>query len=666
MCGISGIASKSLERAELQGTIGRMAWALRHRGPDGMDVRCFVPPAVSQNVALAHNRLAIIDVSAAGREPMSNEDGRVWLVFNGEIYNFECLRRRLEACGHQFSSHTDAETILHLYEEVGPACVKELNGIFAFAILDLRRDLLFLARDPIGVKPLFYAATNDHFLFGSEIKAILASSRVTPKINWQAVSDFFTFLYVPGPETIYEGIRHLPPAHCLTLRLNDNSISMERYWDACTLPAYQKSSYDQLKERLREELAAAVKHQLMSDVPIGVFLSGGIDSTIVAGLAKREKADIQTYTLSFKSEEYRFYAEGDKGRAVSRHLGTRHFELPFELGDLAEILDLVEYSDQPFANPTSFLMHRLSQKAREHITVALCGAGGDELFAGYPRFKALRLARRLGWIPRALLRFSGSALALLSDSHRTPHLRRARKFLNGLSPDFCEQYLNWTYFMNEGRKDELLHWNTENGRGHTGLRPSVEVLRTAFNQSPGLDGGNNLLQMELKTFLADNILEYTDRMSMAMGLEVRVPLLDARFVETSLNTPFAYKMWKGHQKAILVDAFAEFFPLEVRKAPKRGFNAPLGQWVDSLLEPYFEASSHDSHPLKDRLGEDLGAAWKEDGILDFAFIERLRAEHRRGKRDNSHELFACAIFDIWWRKYIKKTQPLVHWSDTKA
>ena len=293
MCGISGIATKRLERVELQNSIVRMARATCHRGPDGLDFRLFAPPAISQNVALGHNRLAIIDVSSEGREPMSNEDGTVWLVFNGEIYNFEELRPRLESRGHQFHSHTDAEVIIHLYEEAGPACLKQLDGIFAFAILDLKRDLLFLARDPIGVKPLFYAVTPNHFLFGSEIKALLASSVMTPAPNWQAISDFFTYLYVPGPQTAFDGILQLPPAHNLTVHLNDNSISLERYWDVSRREDFESISYEKLKSYIRETLSSAVKRQLVSDVPLGVFLSGGIDSTIVAGLAKREKKEIK-------------------------------------------------------------------------------------------------------------------------------------------------------------------------------------------------------------------------------------------------------------------------------------------------------------------------------------------------------------------------------------
>ena len=660
MCGISGLASKRLERAQILSTIERMAVALRHRGPDGTEVRAFTPPTISQGVALGHNRLAIIDLSEAGREPMTNEDGTVWLVFNGEIYNFEDLRARLEASGHRFSSRTDAEVIIHLYEEGGATSVKELNGIFAFAIVDLKRDLLLLARDPIGVKPLFYAMTQDHFLFGSEIKAILASSLVSPNVNWQAVSDFFTFLYVPCPETIYEGIWQVPPAHCITLNLKENSIFTQRYWDISVLPGFERTSYNDLKLQIREKLAASVKRQLISDVPIGIFLSGGVDSTIVAGLAKKKKVEIQTYTLAFHGEEYRFYDEAEKGRAVSQHLGTEHFELSLESCDIRQMLDLIELSDQPFANPTTYLMYELSRKAREHITVALCGAGGDELFAGYPRLDAVRLARYLGWLPRPLLRLGGKALGYLRDSHQTPHLRRARKFLDGLDRDFFVQYANWTYFMNEEKKVRLFNATTENGSSRNGLRSSVDSLRAALGHSVLQDWGNQVLEMDVRTFLPDNVLEYTDRMSMAVALEVRVPLLDPAFVELSLNTPFKYKMRSGEKKAILVDSFPEFFPPAVRNTPKRGFNAPLGQWIESIFDPYFDASAVSSHPLKKKLGEDIGSTWK-DGILDFSFIQHLRKEHQQGRRDNSHELFACIMFDVWWRKYIKKTQPLVFW-----
>jgi len=647
----------------MEAAIERMARSLGHRGPDGTGIRSFHPPDVSRSVALAHNRLAIIDVSEAGREPMANEDETLWLTFNGEIYNFQPIRDRLERNGHRFRSRTDAEVILHLYEEMGPSCVEEFDGIFAFAILDRKRDSLFLARDPAGVKPLFYQASTHHFLFGSEIKALLASSLISSEVNWQAASDFFTFLYVPGPATMFQGIFQVPPGHLLSLHLPDLSFGLASYSNVRRDAEIESLPYEEVKSRIRESLAASVRRQLVSDVPLGVFLSGGIDSTIVAGLAKQAEADIHSYTLSLRGDAYRYFDESEKARAVSRHLGTQHRELELDPPDALEMLDLLEFFDQPFANPTTYLMFQLSRKAREHITVALCGAGGDELFAGYPRSRAVRLARRLAWLPSPVVKLASAGLGLIRDSHKTPHLRRARKFLAGLGDDFFAQYANWTYSLNEADKRSLFRPLLAGGAGQH-LRPSTDVLREAFEESALGEFDNRILEMDVKTYLPGNILEYTDRMSMAVGLEVRVPILDFSFVSLALNTPFAFKIRGGAGKAVLADSFPEFFPPEARNAPKRGFAAPLGLWITQVLDSYFDASFEPAHPLRKRFGEDVGAAWRE-GILDFSFIQTLRDSHRRGQRDASHELFACILFDLWWRKYIRQTQPIVHWNSGK-
>ncbi len=393
MCGISGIASKRLSAEEVASTIERMTQALRHRGPDGTETRRFLPPVVSHPIALGHNRLAVIDVSSAGREPMCNEDETLWLVFNGEIYNFPELRAKLEAHGHNFRSRTDAEVILHLYEEEGPHCAAQLNGIFAFAILDLKQDrLLSGSGSDRGQAALLLSDTGSlPFCFRDQSDS--ACSLFETNVNWQAISDYFTYLYVPGPETAFEGIQQLPPGHCLVLGLRDLSERLERYWSVRRREEFEATSYEDLKLLARDRLTASVKRQLVSDVPLGVFLSGGVDSTIVAGLAKQQEANIRTFTVIFEGEEYRFYNEAEMSRAVSQHLGTDHHELLVSRSEPAEILDLLEYFDQPFGNPTSYLMHMLSQTARQHITVALCGAGGDELFAGYPRYRAVRLAR---------------------------------------------------------------------------------------------------------------------------------------------------------------------------------------------------------------------------------------------------------------------------------
>jgi asparagine synthase (glutamine-hydrolysing) len=665
MCGICGIAGSHLDRGELEATIARMVDALSHRGPDGQDARLFFPPSTKRPVALGHARLAIIDLSSAGREPIGNESGSVWLIFNGEIYNFPELREELLGKGHAFQSRTDAEVIVHLYEECGPACLERLNGMFAFALLDLEKQKLLLARDRLGIKPLYYWPGAGGFLFASEIKSILASSLYRTEVNWQAVFDYFTFLYVPCPETIFAGIQQLPPAHRLIFDLATGGTNLERYWQVNRRPEVERASERDLREMTRELAADCVKRQLISDVPLGVFLSGGIDSTIVTGLAKENDAAVHTFTVIFEGEEFAYYNEREMSLAVSRHLGTQHRELLVPPVDPAEILNLVEQFDQPFGNPTFYLMYLISKYAREHITVALCGAGGDELYAGYPRYRAAQLARRLRWIPRPALSAAKGSLNWLRDSYATMRLRRARKFLEGLDGDFARQFVRWTYFFEEGTKEKLFAGGNAGNSHSRGFAPSERFLRAALEGSALSDPDNRMLHADVQTFLLDNLLEYTDKMSMAVALEVRVPLLDHRFVEFSLNVPFSQKLSHGQSKRLLRETFAEFFPPAARKAPKRGFNAPLARWMLDVFDGYFEEDGRARDRLQSLGGSDLGASWKE-GILDWQVIQQLREQHKRGRRDNSYELFAIILFDVWWRKYVKGTFQLVSSKSARA
>jgi len=690
MCGICGVASRYLEPGDLNRIVDRMVHTLVHRGPDGQGiVNCelrienceFKQPATKsairnskseiRNVALGHTRLAVIDLSEAGRQPMSNETcpecnhkgGTVWIVFNGEIYNFHELRAELEAKGHRFCSRTDTEVIIHAYAEWGTACVRRFLGMFAFAIYDGRPEMddrpsvpcLFLARDPLGIKPLYYCALPGHFLFASEIKAILASGLYAIDVDWQALYDFFTYLYIPSPATAFQGIRQVPPGHILEVDLQDGHLHLERYWTPHYRVEIAKAPKAELQGQIRDLLSDSVQRQLVSDVPLGIFLSGGVDSPIVAGLAKEAGADVHTFTIVFEDNTFAFYNEQARARAIARHLGTDHTEIPVRDVDPWDLLDLVEYFDQPFGNPTFYLMYLISKYTRPYITVALCGAGGDELYAGYPRYQAVQWARRLRWVPGLLWRLGSLTLGLLRDSYRTMHLRRIREFVEGLDGDFIRQFCQWTYHLNEERKSRLLRFSSNR---QTTLSPSDRVLRSAWEASPFPDEDNRLLHVDVQTFLVNNLLEYTDKMSMAVALEVRVPYLDHRFVELSLNIPFNYKLRNGHTKWILRETFADFFPSEVIHAPKRGFNVPLARWMLTVFDEYFEASRHSNHPLKERLGEDIGYTWKE-GLLDWDYIQKLRAEHRRGKRDNAYELFGIIIFDIWWRKYITRTLPMM-------
>lgn len=656
MCGICGLSSRRLEPGRMQKAVELMTRSLRHRGPDGERTHIFKPEPGSCSVAFGHTRLAIIDLSDAALQPLANEDETIWVEVNGEIYNFRELRSQLEQRGHRFRSHSDSEVVVHLYEEEGPACVEHLNGMFALALFDVKAQTLLLARDPLGIKPLYYSSRNGNLLFGSEIKALLAADLLPVEVNWQAAYDYLTYLYVPCPQTMFQHIQQLEPAHHLLFDARTERIHTESYWRIRNLPEIHSARPSELRARARNLVTDSVRRQLISDVPIGVFLSGGIDSSIVAGLARREDASLQSYTVVFEGEEFAAYNEQEASRAASRHLGTKHTELKVPRAAPEQLLALVEYFDQPFGNPTSYLMHQICKVARNNITVALCGAGGDELYAGYPRYRAAALAGRLRWIPRRLLRLGSTALGIWRDSFRTMRLRRARKFLEGLSEDPVTQFVRWTYFLPERAKQRLLRvGDASMGGSNDGLAsfaPSERVLRGMLERSDLTDPSNRYLHTDVQTFLLDNVLEYTDKMSMAVPLEVRVPLLDHRFVEFSLNVPFSQKLNGSRTKILLREAFADLLAPEVAHAAKRGFNAPLALWMSRTLDSYFESSSQ-SRTL---WGEDAGETWRT-GIFDADFIRDLREEHKRGERDNSYTLFAIIMFDVWWRKYLKSSLP---------
>lgn len=629
MCGLCGsVGFGDLSRAE------EMAETIAHRGPDDSGALDFP----EERVSLGFRRLSIIDLSPAGHQPFSSENEQLVVMLNGEIYNFSELRNELTRKGRKFRSKTDTEVILRQYEEEGISSVSRLNGMFSIAILDRRRGKLFLVRDRLGIKPLYYFEGGGKFAFASEIKAILASGLPMPDIDLQALSDYFTYLYVPCPATIFEGIRQVPPAHVLELDVANMNTSLWPYWDlADALPP--ATTPDEERERLRELLADSVRRQMVSDVPLGIFLSGGIDSSILTGLmAQAGTRPVETFTVVFEGKELEFYDERDNARAVAGRFGAEHHEIPVRIDDPMAMLDLVRFFDQPFGNPTFYLMRLISEATRSEATVALCGAGGDELFAGYPRYRAQMMARRLGWIPTPLMRAAGSALSPLSDGFKTMTLRRARGLLLGWDDDPVRRFVNWTYFLTDPRKRALLSGPRMNdGRA---FEPSERVVRGLLGESRLPDPGNRMLEADLRSFLLDNLLEYTDKMSMSVGLEVRVPYLDERVVAHAMRIPFDRKLKGGRTKIVLKEAFGDLLPPGVLTGQKKGFNVPLGLWMKSSLDSYF-----------DRFMSPADVAGQ--GFFDWEEIQRLRAEHRRGRRDNSYELFSILMFDVWYRRYIQ-------------
>ena len=608
-----------------------MTDALIHRGPDDRGV-IFFP---REKLGLGHRRLSIIDLSAAGHQPMGTEDENLWITFNGEIYNFIELREELRSKAHHFRSSSDTEVILHLYQEYGPDFVARLNGIFAFAIFDKIAGKVLFARDQLGVKPLYYYHSQGRLLFGSEIKAILKSGNYSKEVNWQAIHDYFTFACVPCPHTAFRGIMQLPPAHTMTFDLRSGQLRLEKYWDIGAA-VREAVSLGDARERLRSLLSDSVRRQMISDVPLGIFLSGGLDSPILVGLAaETSSAPIKTFTVVFEGKHLEFFDERKAAREVAQRFGTDHREIEASINDPFEMLRVVTSFDQPFANPTAYLMYLISSHTRPEATVALCGAGGDELFAGYPRYRAMQMARMFRYLPRPAINTARKVLGLFTDDFRTANLRRAREFLDGLDSDFTRQFTNWTYYLDEVEKQGLLRGPA----GDPDLKPASRIVHALLADESFPDFGNRVLAADVQTFLLDNLLEYTDKMSMAVGLEVRVPYLDPRVVATALAIPFADKLGRRRSKVVLREIFSDLLPPAIQSAPKKGFVAPLGIWLKESLDGYF-----DQYMSRDGIDA--------QNILNWDYVQQLRRSHRSGACDYSTELFSIMMFDTWYRRYI--------------
>ena len=615
-----------------------MTLSLTHRGPDDGGTEIFP----NHKLALGHRRLSIIDLSLSGRQPMGNEDGMVWISFNGEVYNYRELKAGLEPQRHSFASQTDSEVLLHIYEERGAEGFKLLNGMFAFALYDVRLERLFLVRDHLGVKPLYYTEANGQLLFGSEIKAILAAGTYSPEIDWQSAHDFFSFLYVPAPNTIFRGIHALPPAHWLEYDLLARRIvKIERYWKindwqetACSRARHSTAPDErELSSELRRLMSDSVEKQMVADVPLGAFLSGGVDSNVIVGLMAQHSRRVKTFTVLFNEPEMTYYDERAEARQVADKFATEHHELTIDLSRPEEMLDLIEHFDQPFGNTTFFLTYLLSRYTRESVTVALSGAGGDELFGGYPRYRAVQAMKYLRLIPRVAAKAALAALSFKQDDFNDRRLHRVRALLAGLDRDPARQYLKWVYYLDEERKAKLFSKPRGNQASHRVLQNHLDRIPASW------DDGNRFSYLDVETFLPDNLLEYSDKMSMAWALELRVPFLDSRVVETAFQIPFLMKLNHAGSKTILRKTFADLIPPENLSATKKGFNVPLGGWMRTKLDRFFD----------ELLPRDYV---RREGIFDYEYIQQLREEHRRGRRDNAYELFAVLIFDAWYRKYL--------------
>src|SRR5262245_12016324 len=564
MCGIAGILNPAGGTSAED--VAPALHALRHRGPDGSgawsDGHC----------TLGQRRLAIIDLSDAGRQPMANEDGAVQLTFNGEIYNFRELSHELTQLGHRFRSRTDSEVIIHAYEQWGPAAVARLRGMFAFAVWDQRRRRLLIARDRVGKKPLFYTQQNGRFLFASELQGLLAFPCVPRTVDPVAIDTYLACGYLPAPATGLRGIHKLTPGSWMTIDAADGCprIHEERYWHLRYTPKTTLSERD-AGAALRETLADAVRRRMISDVPIGAFLSGGIDSSIVVGLMARESAKVRTFSIGFREA---CYDETQYARAIATRWGTDHTEFVVEPDALQVLPDLVRHYGEPYADSSAIPTYYLSRLTRQSVTVALNGDGGDESFAGYDRYRAVRVGRWLDGVPggRALVRGLSGMLPPARVSKAT--WARIRRFLDAAGLEPGRRYSRLLTFFDAASRAKLYTGDF----ARAAAAADADFLAELFERYADLDPVDAAMAVDVQSYLPFDLLVNVDITTMAHGLEGRSPFLDHEVMELAARLPVRYKLRGGEKKAILKREFQDLLPPEIRERPKMGFGVPLGEW----------------------------------------------------------------------------------------
>ena len=628
MCGIAGFIDywerRAIEPVIRKRLLKRMNDVIRHRGPD--DEGFFL----KDGVALGMRRLSIIDL-AGGAQPISGEDGSVTIVFNGEIYNFQELRPELEKRGHTFKTHSDTETIVHAYEEYGPECVKHLRGMFAFAIWDDKKREVYIARDRVGKKPLYYTVTTGGTLvFGSEVKSLLEHPEVKREINLEALDAYFTLGYVPDPLTIFRGVSKLPPGHYLTF--SAGRLNIQQYWDFNFEPGDSRKPEDYLDE-LRTLLDESVRLRLISEVPLGAFLSGGIDSsTVVALMARQMNQPVKTFSIGFNEDSYN---ELKYARLTAKQLGTDHHEF-FVTPQICNVIDdLIWHFDEPFADPSAIPTFMVSKLARDHVTVALSGDGGDELFAGYSHYVVQESRRAFSAVPKAIRKGVMRPL-----SYRLPHGAWGRNYLHNISLDPIDRYLDSLSYFTELSKESLYSFDFQKE-----LQPKNQVARSfrdyadRVNTKESLD---QLLYIDGKTYLPGDILTKVDRMSMATSLEVRVPLLDHKLIDFVTRVPASLKLAGIETKHLLKRVARDLIPAEILDRPKQGFGIPLEQWINS--------------ELRDQIRETLREPrTRQRGYVNSSYVDLILDEHHKGRRDHSFPLWALLILELWHRRYIDQT-----------
>lgn len=617
MCGIAGLFATRGNLEQPPEVVEAMCEQIVHRGPDDRG---------TYRHAIGHigmQRLSIIDIST-GHQPIHNEDQTIWIVFNGEIYNFQELRKTLEGRGHRFYTHTDTECIVHGYEEWGENVFEHLRGMFGIAILDLNRQRLVLGRDRLGKKPLYYTVLPDGTLaFGSELKCLTVVPGFARRVCPQATHDYFVFGYVPAPASIYEGVFKLPPAHYLVAENGKQRI--QRYWDLPFGPKWPDDPAT-LKARLRDALEDAVRVRLVSDVPFGAFLSGGLDSSVVAALmARNMNQPVKTFSIGFREERFN---ELPAARAVAQHIGAEHTELIVEADAVSALRDLVWYFDEPFGDSSAIPTFLVSKLARRHVKMVLSGDGGDELFAGYERYAKYQKLRRLR---RATLGLAGPGLGAAAKLCKNSSKRRLSRISSRLNLDFPDDYISGVALSTNEDLHQMLSADL--------IKPDIyRSVRNHFSLEGIEEPMERVLSGDITTYLADDILVKVDRMSMANSLEARAPLLDHQLLEFSARLPFELKLYKGQGKRLFREIAKDLLPAGILHRPKQGFAIPIAEWLRNDLRELALDTFNSSD-------------FQNCGVFNVPGVHRMLQEHLHGAKDWSESLWLILTYHSWAQRF---------------
>ncbi len=626
MCGIVGIVHNSTQPVD-RVLLEQMNCSIVHRGPDEDGFY------LKDNVGLAMRRLSIIDL-AGGQQPIHNADKSKWIVYNGEIYNYQEIRKGLDERGHVFYTNSDTEAIVHLYDEEGPDCLRHLRGMFAFAIWDERDRSLFIARDRVGKKPLLYShRANGDLIFGSEFQALLQHPSIEREIDHEALDDYMSFLCVPAPKTAFKQIRKLEPGHWM--RWKDGRIETHRYWRPDFTKKIKISEEDAIEETTRI-LRESTRLRMISEVPLGAFLSGGVDSsTVVALMAQESSRPVKTFSIGFDEQDY---SELKYAKIVAEHIGAEYNEFIVKPNALEVLPTLVEHYGEPYADSSAIPTYYVARETRKHVTVALNGDGGDESFAGYERYSAMQIAELYKRIPGVMRKtlIEGPVNLLPTSELKRSRVRDAKRFLKGANLPRTERYLRWMSTFDPAAKAEIY---TDDFRAAVGSRQSSMILDKWFASANGSGVLDAAMLTDQMTYLPNDLLVKVDIASMANSLEARSPFLDHNVIEFAASLPENLKMQRFETKSLLKKLAARLVPREVIYRRKMGFGVPIGKWFRGEMKDF----------LQDAL---LSPTALNRGIVRPEMIRRYVDEHVRGERDHSFQLWTLMMLELWFRRFI--------------